>query len=55
MTDNLGSKHDNETNDPIFLISSLISIRYFILFFTFHDFKNLFSWGPPFGSKTHGM
>ena len=37
--DNFGSKHDHETNDPIFLISSLSSIGCYILFFAFKELK----------------
>ena len=47
--DNIGSKHDNEINDPIFFISSLSSIGYYILFFAFRNLKNSFSWGSLFG------
>ena len=36
---NSGSKHDNYTNDPIFLICSLSSIRWYISFLHFNTFK----------------
>ena len=35
--------------NPFFLISSLSSIRCYILFLAFQDLKNSISWGPPFG------
>ena len=36
---NFGSKHDNETNDPIFLISYSISIPCYIYFMHFKTLK----------------
>ena len=47
--DNIGSKHDNEINVPIFFISSLSFIGYYILFFAFRNLKSSVSWGSLFG------
>ena len=45
--DNFGSRHDDETNDPIFFISSLSSIRCYIYFLHFQILKIQFH-GAPF-------
>ena len=44
---NLGSKHDNLTNDPIFSTCSLSSIRWYISFLHFKTFKIQFYGSLP--------